>query len=85
MPRVEVVLAVARSEALVTLDLPPGATLRDAVRASGLVAGDDGAVGVFGERRDAGDPAREGDRIEIYRPLPLDPREMRRRAARRKP
>lgn len=70
---------------VVELEAGEGATLLDAVRASGLAPEFDPAswgVGVFGERREPGSLLRDGDRVEIYRPLPLDPREMRRRAAR---
>lgn len=80
MPRVEVVLALAERQEVIALDLREGATLAEAVAASGLAPPEWG-VGVFGERRRGDEPVREGDRVEIYRPLPLDPREMRRRAA----
>lgn len=86
MPRVQVTAGTA-DPAVVELELDEGATLLDAVRASRLAPDFDPgswAVGVFGERRDAGSRLRDGDRVEVYRPLPLDPREMRRRAARRR-
>lgn len=60
-----------------------GSSLRDAVRASGLVeelglALDALDLGVFNRPRPADSVAREGDRIEIYRPLTVDPKEARR-------
>lgn len=40
-------------------------------------------VGVFGEQRERSAALRDGDRVEIYRPLLIDPKESRRRRARR--
>ncbi len=43
----------------------------------------DGAnVGIYGEQRERSAALREGDRVEIYRPLLLDPKETRRARAR---
>lgn len=87
MPRVQVARADAAAQHVVEIDLPEGATLQQAAVASGLAAGFDPqtwGLGVFGERRDPASPVRAGERVEIYRPLPLDPREMRRRAAKAK-
>jgi putative ubiquitin-RnfH superfamily antitoxin RatB of RatAB toxin-antitoxin module len=42
-------------------------------------------VGVFGRLVDLGRAVAAGDRIEIYRPLTADPKEARRRRARRAP
>jgi hypothetical protein len=85
--RIEVVLALPRRHATMVLALPDGATVEDAVRASGLST--DGIVGyaVFGERATPATPLRDGDRVELLRPLQADPKESRRRraAAQRKP
>lgn len=67
----------------VTLTLPAGATVADALRASGLPArhglGPEGLrVGVWSRLRDADTPLRDRDRVEIYRPLTVDPKEARR-------
>lgn len=68
----------------VGLSLPPGATLVDAVRASGLLLRHpeiDLAVlrtGVWGRVKPPDTPLREHDRVEIYRPLTVDPKEARR-------
>ncbi|HYE39564.1 MAG TPA: RnfH family protein, partial [Ramlibacter sp.] len=67
-----------------TLELPEGATLRDAVLASGwpqACAGQDVSaldVGIWGRRAALEQPARDGDRIEVYRPLQVDPKVARR-------
>jgi len=61
-----------------SLNLPAGATVRDALAASGLEAH---ACGIFGKRVALDRKLAEGDRVEIYRPLALDPKEARRRRA----
>ena len=80
--KVEVVYALAESAECVSLTLPPGATVRDALLATGLPHGD--LFGVFGKRVGADHRLAEGDRVEIYRPLAVDPKEARRRRARRR-
>lgn len=80
--RVEVVCALAGSAECVSVTLPPGATVRDALSATGLPHGD--LFGVFGKRVGADYRLAEGDRVEIYRPLAVDPKEARRRRARRR-
>ncbi|HYX63495.1 MAG TPA: RnfH family protein [Burkholderiales bacterium] len=85
--RIEVVYALPDGHHIVELDLAAGATAADAVKASGIAARhreiDLSRLGIFG-RRVAGDTRlAEGDRVEIYRPLALDPKEARRERARR--
>ena len=77
--RVEVVLAFPDRAEHVRLDLPPGATAADALAAAGFKMTD--AIGVFGKRVKPEHKLREGDRVEIYRPLVMDPKEARRRRA----
>ena len=82
--RVEVIYARREGTDVVTVQLPAGATVRDAVAAAGIAA-DSRALGIFGKRVCADAPLADGDRVEIYRPLLLDPKERRRqRAARRR-
>jgi hypothetical protein len=88
--RATVVYARAERQWLVELELTPGATIRDALVRSGLLeqcaelAGAEPAAGIFHRRLPLETPVRDGDRIEIYRPLQLDPMEARRlRAATR--
>lgn len=64
-----------------SLDLPAGATVRDALAASGLEAH---AFGVFGKRVELDHRLKDGDRVEIYRPLAMDPKEARRQRALKK-
>lgn len=67
--------------------LPVGATVAEAVRASGLgeaFAGfepDPAHLGVFSRKVGPEYVLKDGDRLEIYRPLTLDPKEARRRRA----
>jgi hypothetical protein len=84
---VEVVFALPRRQHVVTLSLPAGATVADALRA---VAGrppfdrldlDEAPVGIFGDRVPRDRRLEPRDRVEIYRPLIVDPREARRRRA----
>jgi putative ubiquitin-RnfH superfamily antitoxin RatB of RatAB toxin-antitoxin module len=84
--RVEVVYALPGGHDATTVELPAGATAADALAASGMAGRHPGhdlsQLGIFG-RRVAGDArVAEGDRLEIYRPLALDPKESRRRRAR---
>lgn len=82
--RIEVVYCPAPGVTeLQSLLLAPGARLLDAVQASGLPArhGLDVQtlrVGVWGRLRAADSLLRDHDRVEIYRPLTVDPKEARR-------
>ena len=82
--KVEVVYCPAPGrDDLVALSVPEDATLADALAASGLVErhGLDLSslrVGVWGKARETSTPLRERDRVEIYRPLKVDPKEARR-------
>jgi putative ubiquitin-RnfH superfamily antitoxin RatB of RatAB toxin-antitoxin module len=63
------------------LRLPAGASVRDALEASGLVTEAElagCAVGVWGKLKALGDLLRDEDRVEVYRPLQVDPKEARR-------
>ena len=66
------------------LDLPAGATVLQALQASGIASEFPGlelsarTVGVWGRKADLGEPLRNGDRIEVYRPLRVDPKMARR-------
>jgi putative ubiquitin-RnfH superfamily antitoxin RatB of RatAB toxin-antitoxin module len=84
--QVVVAYAAPGVEAIVTVDLPPGATVADAVAASGIVArhGLDAqplGYAIFGARVEATTPLVAGDRVELTRPLLADPKETRRRRA----
>jgi hypothetical protein len=78
--RVEVVYARREGAESVTVQLPAGATVRDALEAAGF-ATRHRDVGIYGKRVRANAPLADGDRVEIYRPLLLDPKERRRQRA----
>lgn len=81
--RIEVVAARRDGVSTTRLELPAGALVRDALQASGLQV-DTNAVGIFGKRVSPDVRLADGDRVEIYRPLLLDPKERRRERARKK-
>lgn len=60
------------------LELAEGATVADALRACGLSPGEVEAVGVWGRKADASQALRDRDRVEIARPLRVDPKLARR-------
>ena len=65
----------------VLLSLQEGATVADALRDSGLAARHDTsqlAVGVWGVLAALSDGLRDRDRVELYRPLQVDPKQARR-------
>jgi putative ubiquitin-RnfH superfamily antitoxin RatB of RatAB toxin-antitoxin module len=78
--RVEVVHARPDGAEVVEIRLPDGATVRDALAATGLKGNQ---AGIFGKRVAMDTRLADGDRVEIYRPLAMDPKETRRRRARR--
>ena len=87
---VTVAYAAPGVEAIVTLAMAPGATVADAVAASGLVerlALPSAAIGfaIHGRRADGDTPVADGDRIELTRPLRADPKQVRRARAARHP
>jgi hypothetical protein len=75
----------------IRLTLPPGATLADALRASGLLErhrlmlDDQLSVGIWAKARPLDTVLREDDRVEIWRGLKVDPKEARRQRYRKQP
>ena len=84
---VEVVLAMPDRQELIALEVPTGSTVADAITRSGLAEMFDGfeldlaKVGIFGQKTSPEQVLRDGDRVEIYRPLIADPKEVRRQRA----
>lgn len=85
--RVEVAYAERDRQTLLAVDVPRGTTAAAAVERSairerhpGIPA--DAPLGVFGRAVARDHVLAEGDRVEIYRPLPADPKDTRRRLAR---
>jgi putative ubiquitin-RnfH superfamily antitoxin RatB of RatAB toxin-antitoxin module len=90
MIRVTVAYSPAPREVELTeLALPAGATVHDALAASGLAARHPGLdlaalkAGVWGKVEPRDTPLADGDRVELYRPLQVDPKEARRQRYRR--
>lgn len=72
----------------VELQMPAGATLVDALQASGLLARHSLVLaglraGIWFKAKDPGTLLRDRDRVEIYRPLTVDPKEARRQRYKR--
>lgn len=93
---VEVAFALPDRQCLVELRVPVGTTARQAVAQAGLERRfpelpaetfHEAALGIFGSR--LRDPQRhrlnEGDRVEVYRPLTIDPKRARLARAAREP
>ena len=85
---IEVAYALPGQQTVVQVAVPADATLEDAIRASGLLEqypeiepGKKNKVGVFGKLGKLGDSLHPGDRVEIYRPLIADPKEVRKKRA----
>jgi len=84
---IEVAYVAPDASFLVPLSLPAGATVFDAWLASGLaqrvpgLAASDANVGIFSRRCTLATVLRHGDRVEIYRPLLVDPKDTRRQRA----
>lgn len=84
---IEVAYAGPEGQWLLALDVPAGTTLAEAITASRIgehvqgLAVVEGRVGVFGQVRPLATPLRDGDRVEIYRPLRIDPKDARRHRA----
>jgi len=82
--RIEVIRALgpkAPDIQQVTLELPEGASVADALALSGLDAPALAGYAIYGEPVNPSHPLRDGDRLELLRPLQLDPKQARRRRA----
>jgi putative ubiquitin-RnfH superfamily antitoxin RatB of RatAB toxin-antitoxin module len=85
---VEVAYAGPEGQVVLALTVPSGTTAWKAVELAraGLPAGvtpDPARLGIFAKKITADRVLEEGDRVELYRPLTLDPMEARRRRAKR--
>jgi putative ubiquitin-RnfH superfamily antitoxin RatB of RatAB toxin-antitoxin module len=86
---VTVVFALPLEADVVTICVPAGTTAEQAIRLSGVlsrhpeIALQRGRIGIFGRWAALDAPLQAGDRVEIYRPLLADPKEVRRKRARR--
>ena len=85
--RVEVAYALEMRQRLIVVESDEPLTVREAIEQSNIMAEfadidlDQNRVGVFSQLVKLDDVLREGDRVEIYRPLIADPKAMRRQRA----
>lgn len=84
---VEVVYAAPERQRLVSVSVPAGARVAEAIAVSGVLQEfpeidlTSNRVGIFGQLTRLDEVLRDGDRVEIYRPLIADPKEARRKRA----
>lgn len=84
---VEVAYARPDEQVLIPLRLPASATIEEAIRRSGVLERfpeidlGKNKVGIFSKIAKLDTPLRDKDRVEIYRPLIADPKEVRRKRA----
>jgi putative ubiquitin-RnfH superfamily antitoxin RatB of RatAB toxin-antitoxin module len=84
---VEVAFALPDQQTIVALTVPVDATVQEVIRLSGLLEHHPeidlarNKVGVFGKLGKLTDTLHPGDRVEIYRPLIADPKEVRKKRA----
>ncbi|SEI93914.1 RnfH family protein [Paraburkholderia diazotrophica] len=82
---IEVCYALPDEQTLIELELPQGATLRQAIDASGILTRHPEIdltkqkTGVFGKLKPLDAVLADHDRVEIYRPLIVDPKVSRQR------
>ena len=84
---VEVAYAKPDEQLILKLEVAPGTTLQQAIEQSGIldrfpeIAPAHLKAGVFGKLKKLDQTLRAGDRVEIYRPLIADPKQVRKQRA----
>lgn len=87
MIKIQLGYAKAEQQWILDLSVPPGTTILQAIEASDLIRQMPEIdisvlrVGIYGKLKTLDTVLRQGDRVEIYRPLIADPKESRRRRA----
>lgn len=88
MINVEVSYALPQRQELIRVSVPEGATVQEAIAASGILAkypeidlDKTNKVGVYAKLARLDTPLRDRDRVEIYRPLIADPKAVRKKRA----
>ena len=85
--KVEVVYALPEKQYLLKVRLAQGSTVEQAIAESGIlelrtdIDLAKNKVGIFSRPVKLADAVNDGDRVEIYRPLIADPKELRRQRA----
>ena len=86
---VEVIFALPGEQAVINIELPEQSTVGDAIRESKILEKypeinlDENKTGIFGKSAKREDILHPGDRVEIYRALIGDPKEIRRQRAKK--
>ncbi|ADP09785.1 RnfH family protein [Erwinia pyrifoliae] len=86
---VEVVYALPEKQYIYNVKVPQGSSVEQAIKASGLlqlrpeINLQENKVGIFSRPVKLKDEVNSGDRVEIYRPLIADPKDLRRQRAER--
>ena len=89
--QIEVAYALPERQEILALKVEAGCTLKEAILRSGILERfpeidiERDATGIFGQIMPLTQILREGDRVEIYRPLTADPRIARRVRSKTKP
>ena len=84
---VEVAYAEPTRQCIIPVDVKVGTTVKEAIQASGVLRDfpeidvEKNGVGIFSKKTTLDSVLQAQDRIEIYRPLLADPKEVRRRRA----
>lgn len=84
---IEIIYALPEEQQLLTLEVDEGCSIKSAIEQSGILDQypeidlEKQKVGIFSKVSKLEQELREGDRIEIYRPLIADPKEVRKRKA----
>lgn len=87
---IEVAYGTRAKQYLLKVKMPTGATVREAILVSGILEQipeinlSQQKIGIFSKPCDMETSLKEGDRIELYRPLLIDPKEARRAKAKAK-
>lgn len=85
--KIEIVYAQAAEQTLLSLQVEAGTTVQQAIEASGMLAKHPeidlakNKLGIFAKLTKPDVVLRDRDRIEIYRPLLADPKEVRKKRA----
>ena len=85
--RVEVIYATPESQQIISIEVESGSTIQACINQSGVLTEypeinlDEAKVGIFSQVKPLQHVVVEGDRIEIYRPLIADPKDVRRKKA----
>ena len=83
--KVSVVFATPQKQTILSVELPDGATVQQALHASGIlkkrpeIDADNLTVGVWGKVAKLDAVLEDGARVEIYRPITCDPKTVKRR------